>query len=71
MSDRLYDPSGKDITDKVRKAHGKNGNGNGTKDTGVTKVKVRNPNPVIKIPVEPYKKPKGRDWGEASSRTGP
>ena len=64
MSEKLYDPSGNDITEKVKKAHKEH-------DTGVTKVKVKNPNPVIKIPVEPYKKKEGRDWGEASSRTGP
>tara|TARA_E500000305_G_scaffold94655_1_gene83733 strand:- start:309 stop:503 length:195 start_codon:yes stop_codon:yes gene_type:complete len=64
MSEKLYDPSGNDITEKVKKAHKE-------QDTGVTKVKVKNPNPVIKIPVQKYKKPKGRDWGEASQRTGP
>ena len=64
MSEKLYDPSGNDITEKVKKAHKEH-------DTGVTKVKVKNPNPVIKIPVQKYEKPKGRDWGEASQRTGP
>lgn len=44
--ERLYDPSGKDITEKVRKSH--------TEDRGITKVKTRNPNPIHKIPVKPY-----------------
>lgn len=48
MSERLYDPSGKDITEKVRKSHA-------TEDRGITKVKTRNPNPIHKIPVKPYK----------------
>lgn len=61
MSERLYDPSGKDITDKVRKSHA-------AEDRGVTKVKTKNPNKIHKIPVKPYK---GRDWSDASTRTGP
>ena len=61
MSERLYDPSGKDITDKVKKSHA-------TEDRGVTKVKTKNPNPIQKIPVKPYK---GRDWSDAPTRTGP
>jgi len=49
MSEKLYDPSGEDITEKVRAAHA-------AEDRGITRVKVRNPNPIHRIEVKPYTK---------------